>query len=79
MFQGFNKSAIMYYKAIRKENNKKVYQDNDYCTYEYEYTYHLVCLNNSYYPKIYADIFCMDFCCNSPLPGRKGVSKNEIF
>ncbi len=39
----------------------------------------IVCLNNSYYPKIYADIFCMDFCCNSPLLGRRGVRENEIF
>ncbi len=29
MFQGFNGSTIMYYKAIRKENCKKVYQDNE--------------------------------------------------
>ena len=50
-----------------------------YSAYEYEHTYHLVCLNNSYYSKIYADIFCMGFCCNSPLLGRKGVRENEIF
>ena len=29
MFQGFNESTIMYYKAIHKENSKKVYQDNE--------------------------------------------------
>lgn len=29
MFQGFNESTIMYYTAIRKENSKKVYQDNE--------------------------------------------------
>lgn len=29
MFQGFNESTIMYYKAIRKENCKKVYQENE--------------------------------------------------
>lgn len=29
MFQGFNESTIMYYKAIRKENCKKVFQDNE--------------------------------------------------
>ncbi len=29
MFQGFNESTIMYYKAVRKENCKKVYQDNE--------------------------------------------------
>ena len=29
MFQGFNKSTILYYKAIYKENSKKVYQDNE--------------------------------------------------
>lgn len=29
MFQGINESAIMYYKAIRKENCKKIYQDNE--------------------------------------------------
>ncbi len=28
MFQGFNESTIKYYKAIRKENCKKVYQEN---------------------------------------------------
>ena len=50
-----------------------------YSAYEYEYTYHLVCLNNSYYPRAYADKFCMGSCCNSPLLGRKGVRENEIF
>lgn len=29
MFQGFNESTIMYYKAIRNENCKKVHQDNE--------------------------------------------------
>ncbi len=29
MFQGFNESTIMYYTAIRIENCKKVYQDNE--------------------------------------------------
>ncbi|MDE7327347.1 MAG: DUF2461 family protein [Lachnospiraceae bacterium] len=29
MFQGFNESTIMYYEAIRKENCKRVYQDNE--------------------------------------------------
>lgn len=29
MFQGFNESTIMYYKAICRENCKKVYQDNE--------------------------------------------------
>ncbi len=29
MFQGFNESTIMYYKAIHEENSKKVYQDNE--------------------------------------------------
>ncbi|NBH86628.1 hypothetical protein D7X88_19220 [bacterium C-53] len=28
-----------------------------YSALEYEYTYHLVCLNNSYYPRTYADMF----------------------
>ena len=28
MFQGFNESTIKYYKAIRKENCKKVYLEN---------------------------------------------------
>ena len=26
-----------------------------YSAYEYEYTYHLVCLDSSYYPRAYAD------------------------
>lgn len=30
MFQGFNKSTIMYYKAIRMENCKKTYQYNEH-------------------------------------------------
>lgn len=30
MFQGFNEPTIMYYKAIHKENSKKVYQDNEH-------------------------------------------------
>ena len=30
MFQGFNESTIRYYKAIHKENCKKVYQDNEH-------------------------------------------------
>ena len=50
-----------------------------YSAHEYEYTYHLVCLKNSYYPRTYADIFCTGFCCNRPLLGRKGVRENEIF
>lgn len=29
MFQGFNVSTIMYYKAIRGENSKKAYQENE--------------------------------------------------
>lgn len=29
MFQGFNESTIMFYEAIRKENCKKVYQENE--------------------------------------------------
>ncbi len=29
MFQGFNESTIRYYQAIRKENCKKVYQENE--------------------------------------------------
>ena len=29
MFQGFNESTIMYYKAIHKVNSKKEYQDNE--------------------------------------------------
>ncbi len=34
MFYGFNKSTIMYYKAIRMENCKKMYQDNEHLYYE---------------------------------------------
>ena len=29
MFQGFNSSTIKYYEAIRKENSKKVYSENE--------------------------------------------------
>lgn len=29
MFQGFNESTIMFYEAIRKENSKRVYQENE--------------------------------------------------
>lgn len=29
MFLGFNVSTIMCYKAVYKENSKKVYQDNE--------------------------------------------------
>ncbi|MCI8623182.1 MAG: DUF2461 domain-containing protein [Provencibacterium sp.] len=29
MFQGFNESTIKYYEAIRRENSKKAYQDNE--------------------------------------------------
>ena len=29
MFQGFNESTILYYKAICKENCKRVYQENE--------------------------------------------------
>lgn len=70
---------------------KILFCEAGYFAYGYEYTYHIVCLSNSYYwncfansiimyyPRTYADIFCMGFCCNSPLLGRKGVSENEIF
>lgn len=40
--------------------------------YEYEYTYHLLCLNNSYYADICAALCGIGVCCNSPLLGRKG-------
>ena len=46
-----------------------------YSAYEYEYTYHYVRLNNSYYqtPMWFCDY--MGVCCNTPPPlGRKGVS-----
>ena len=29
MFQGFNESTIMYYRAIRMENSRKTYQENE--------------------------------------------------
>ena len=34
MFQGFNESTIMYYKLIRRENCKKVYQNNEQLYHE---------------------------------------------
>ena len=47
----------------------------EYSDYEDEYTYHLVCLNNSYYSNAHAVLSRMGVCCNSPLPGRKGVMR----
>lgn len=41
-------------------------------THEYEYTYHLVCLINSYYSNAYTALCCIGVCCNNPLLGRKG-------
>lgn len=29
MFQGFNESTIMYYRAIRMENSRKTYQEKE--------------------------------------------------
>lgn len=34
MFQGFNESTIMYYKLIRRENSKKVYQNDEQLYHE---------------------------------------------
>ena len=53
--------------------------EEGYSAYGYEYTYHLVCLNNSYYQEPMWIYSAWSFCCNSPLLGRKGVRENEIF
>jgi len=53
--------------------------EEGYSVYGYEYTYHLVCLSNSYYQEPMWIYSAWSFCCNSPLLGRKGVREDEIF
>ena len=51
----------------------------EYSDYEDEHTYHLVCLNNSYYSNAHAVLSRMGVCCNSPLLGRKGVMRKSCI
>lgn len=70
---------IEYLQNISTLLNKNLCFGMGYLSHKDEHTYHYNYLNNSYgkTPMWFYD--CIGVCCNSTLPGRKGVMKNELF
>ena len=69
----------MFLSADRQLLKKSCFIQRSILSMNMNLSIHLVYFDNSYYPRTYADIFCMVFCCNNPLLGRKGMRENEIF
>lgn len=89
------KKKIYWTKNLKQyptiQGTKFYAQNTGYYVFEDELSIHLVCLNNSYYwnhsanpiivyyPNAHVALCFMGVCCNSPLPGKKGVSYDEVF